>query len=136
MERGSDKHSPRLDDQLGHEVEGMVRAGRSTHAEEWADPEPSGEDQPDVDRAPDGELMGGVPEGMTPDEVTLRAEIAAVLERSAFPAGKDQLLEKAVERYAPPRVLDELKRLPADQTFGTIGEMWVALGHGHEEQRF
>lgn len=136
MERGSNKHGSRLDDQLADEVEGMVRAGRTTHAEEWADPEAPGDDQPEVDRAPDTELTGGVPEGLTPEEVALRSEVAATLRRSDFPAGRDQLLEKAVERYAPPRVLEELQRLPAEQTFANIGGMWVALGHGHEEHRF
>jgi hypothetical protein len=114
----------------------MVRAGRATHAEEWADPEPPGDDQPEVDRAPDTELIGGVPEGMTPEEVERRSEVAAALDRSVFPAGRDQLLEHAVARYAPPRVLEELQRLPADRTFANIGEMWTALGHGHEGQRF
>jgi hypothetical protein len=136
MERGSSKHSPRLDEQLEHEVEGVVRAGRATHAEEWADPEPPGDDQPEVDRAPGTELIGGVPAGLTPEEVELRSEVAAALRRSDLPADREQLLERAVERYAPPRVLDELRRLPADQTFDTIGEIWTALGHGHEEQRF
>jgi hypothetical protein len=136
MERGSNKHSPRLDNQLDHEVEGMVRAGRSTHAEEWADPEPPGDDQPEVDRAPDEDLMGAVPEGITPEEVALRSEVAAALRRADFPAGRDELLERAVERYAAPRVLEELRRLPGDQVFSNIGEMWVALGHGREEHRF
>ncbi|HEV7824546.1 MAG TPA: DUF2795 domain-containing protein [Mycobacteriales bacterium] len=136
MERGSDKHSPRVDEQLEHEVEGMMRSGRATHAQEWADPEPPGDDQPEVDRAPGTELTGGVPEGMTPEEVTLRSEIAAALERSVFPAGRDRLLENAVERYAPPRVLEELQRLPADRSFGNIGEVWTALGHGREDHRF
>jgi hypothetical protein len=136
MERGSDKHSPRLDDALEHEVEGLVRSGRSTHAEEWTDPEPPGEDQPEVDRAPDTELIGGVPEGLTPEEVELRSEVAAALRRSDFPADRERLLEGAVERYAPPRVLEELRRLPAEVTFQNVGEMWTALGHGHEEHRF
>ena len=136
MERGSSKHNPRLDNQLGHEVEGMVRSGRSTHAEEWADPEPPGEDQPEVDRAPDTELTGGVPDGMSPEEVSLRSEVAAALRRSDFPGGRDELLERAVERYAPPRVLEELRRLPGDREFANIGDMWTALGHGHEEHRF
>ncbi len=30
----STKHSPREDDELKHELEGMMRSGRSTHAEE------------------------------------------------------------------------------------------------------
>jgi hypothetical protein len=136
MERGSNKHGSRLDEQLAGEVEGTMRAGRTTHAEEWADPEAPGDDQPEVDRAPNTELTGGVPEGLTPEEVALRSELAAALQRSDFPAGREQLLEKAVERYATPRVLEELQRLPAEQTFANIGEAWAALGHGHEEQRF
>jgi hypothetical protein len=136
MERGSDKHGPRVDEQLAGEVEGLVRSGHSTHAEEWADPEAPGDDQPDNDVFPAGELVGGVPEGLTPEEVALRSEVAAALRRSDFPAGRDELLEKAVARYAPPRVLEELRRLPADRGFATIGEMWAAMGHGHEEQRF
>jgi hypothetical protein len=136
MERGSDKHGPHVDEQLAHEVEGLVRSGHSTHAEEWADPEPSGDDQPDVDVFPAGELVGGVPEGLTAEEVALRSEIASFLRRSDFPAGRDQLLEKAVERYAPPRVLEELRRVPAGRTVANIGELWLALGHGHEEHRF
>jgi hypothetical protein len=47
----STKHGPALDDDLKHETEGLVRGGHSTRAAEWNDPEPSGEDQPDADRA-------------------------------------------------------------------------------------
>jgi hypothetical protein len=136
MERGSDKHGPRVDDQLAGEVEGMVRSGHSTHAEEWADPEPPGDDQPDADLYPSGELLGGVPAGLTADEVELRSAVAAALRRSDFPAGRDELLEKAVERYASPRVLEELRRLPADRAYANLGDMWAALGHGHEDTRF
>jgi len=75
VERGSDKHSPLRDDQLKHETEGLVRASRTTHAEEWKDPEPSGEDQPDADRAPSGTLHGGVPAGMTEEDVEDRKSV-------------------------------------------------------------
>jgi len=61
MERGSDKHSARMDDALDAEVRGMMTAGRETRGEAWNSAEPSGEDQPDVDRAPDSTLVGGVP---------------------------------------------------------------------------
>jgi hypothetical protein len=64
MERGSDKHSARMDDALQHETEGLIRSGHDNRAD-WNSPEPSGEDQPDVDRAPNGTLAGGVPDGMT-----------------------------------------------------------------------
>jgi len=49
MDRSSDKHGPRLDDEMKKEVEGQVRSGRPTRAEEWHDPEPpEDENSPDV----------------------------------------------------------------------------------------
>jgi hypothetical protein len=65
----STKHSAREDDELKHEVEGMIRAGRATHSEEWKDPEPGAEGEPDVDSSPADTLVGGVPVGMSPDAV-------------------------------------------------------------------
>src|SRR3954463_13693135 len=86
VERGSDKHSPMVDEQLKHETEGLVRGGHGTHAEEWRDPEPSGEDQPDADLAPSGTLHGGTPQGMDADDVEGRAELATFLGRDIYPA--------------------------------------------------
>lgn len=40
MDRASSKHGPRLDDEMKKEVEGQVRSGRPTRAEQWHDPEP------------------------------------------------------------------------------------------------
>jgi len=40
MDRASSKHGPRLDEEMKKEVEGQVRSGRPTRAEEWHDPEP------------------------------------------------------------------------------------------------
>jgi len=46
--RTSDKHGPALDDEMKDEMEAPLRAGRSTRAEPWRDPEPvEGEDRPD-----------------------------------------------------------------------------------------
>lgn len=48
-DRSSNKHGSRLDDEMKHEVEGQMRAGRPTRAEEWHDPEPiETEDSPDT----------------------------------------------------------------------------------------
>jgi hypothetical protein len=46
IDRGSDKHGRRLDEALAHETEGAVRATRSTPAEEWREPEPTGKANP------------------------------------------------------------------------------------------
>jgi hypothetical protein len=48
MPRESDQHGPRQDDQLKHEVEGMLRGNGSARSEEWDAPEPSADDDPQV----------------------------------------------------------------------------------------
>jgi Protein of unknown function (DUF2795) len=128
----STKHSPREDDALAHEVEGMVRSGRSTHAEEWNDPEPTAEGDPDVDAAPGDTLTGGVPVGMTPDAVAARAELARWLDRHDFPSTGKDLVEAARDHRAPDAVADELARLPEDQVFERIGDVVRALGYPTE----
>src|SRR3954471_1518547 len=100
MERG-DKHGFRVDNEMAHETEGLVRSGRSTHAEEWNDPEPSGEDQPDADRVPNATMTGGTPPGMTPDDVEGRAELASYIGKEAYPAVRAQLIDLVIERNAP-----------------------------------
>jgi len=51
MERGNAKHSPREDDQLKHELGGTVQGNRPSRAQEWRDPEPPADDDPDVPAA-------------------------------------------------------------------------------------
>jgi len=136
MERGSDKHSPRADDELAHEVQGMIKAGRSTHMEEWNDPEPSGEDQPDVDRDPAGTLQGAVPDGMTSRDVEMRSALAQALGKNVYPATGRKLVDRARGNEAPDDVVSRLEELPADQTFGNVQEVWTTLGGGVEEHRF
>jgi Protein of unknown function (DUF2795) len=135
VERGSDKHGARMDDALAHEVEGTIEAGRSSRGEAWRDPEPSGEDQPDVDLRPDGALHGGVPDGMSEDDVELRSEVAQALGKEIYPASGAALLAKAQENSATDRVLDLLSRLPAEQTFTNVADLWTSLGGGVEQHR-
>jgi hypothetical protein len=128
----STKHSAREDDQLAHEVEGMLRSGRSTHAQEWADPEPAAEGEPDVDASPGDTLTGGVPVGMTPDAVVARAELARWLDRADFPSTGTDLVEAARDHRAPDAVTDELSRLPPGDVFERIGDVVRALGYPTE----
>lgn len=51
MERGNAKHSPREDDELKHELEGTLRGNRPSRTEQWRDPEPPADDDPDVPTA-------------------------------------------------------------------------------------
>jgi hypothetical protein len=135
VDRGSDKHSPMRDEQLKHETEGLVRGGRSTHAEEWKDPEPSGEDQPDADRAPDTTLHGGTPAGMTDDDVEGRAELASYLGKDCYPMVREQVIDLAMDRQAPVRVVDLVRRLPSGREFHNVNEIWTAVGGGVEGKR-
>lgn len=136
MERGSDQHNQRLDDAMKSETQGMMKSGRDTHAEEWKSAEPSGEDQPDVDLAPNGTLAGGVPDGMSGDDVEGRSELATYLHRSTFPAAGTALEQAAREADAPDAVLEELRGLPAGGEYANVGEVWQALHGGHEAHRF
>jgi hypothetical protein len=136
VERGSDKHSPMRDDQLKHETEGLVRSGHSTHAEEWKDPEPAGEDQPDADRAPDSTMLGGTPDGMEPDDVEGRSEIASYLGKDCYPMVREQVINLAIDRNAPTRVVDVIRRLPSGREFHNVNEIWAAVGGHVEGERF
>ena len=131
MERGSDKHSARMDDALEAEVSGLMRAGHDNRAD-WNSPEPSGEDQPDVDLVPNGTLAGGVPDGMTEDDVERRSELAALLGR-IWPATSEQVLSVAVENEAPEAVLTTLRHLPPGQSFQNLQELWATISGGHVE---
>lgn len=136
MERGSDKVSPRQDEQIKEETEGLLRSGRQTHVEEWRQLEPSGEDEPDVDRAPDGTLVGATPEGMQPDDVEQRSELARYLPGATWPAVREQLIAAAMDNGAPDEVVATVKRLPSGRTFANVSDVWRALGGGVEQQRF
>lgn len=65
-----------------------------------------------------------------------RAAIAEVLGKEVWPADRDALVAKARESTAADRVLGDLQRLPAGQTFQNVQEVAEALGLGTEQQRF
>ena len=134
MERGSDKHSARMDDALEHEVRGMMTAGRDTHAEDWKSAEPSGEDQPAVDLSADGSLHGGVPDGMTEADVEDRSTIAQYLGKEVWPATGAQLLAVAQSRQAPDRIVQLLRTCRADHSYTNLQEAWADISGGHVEQ--
>ena len=136
MDRGSDKHSARMDEALQAETRAMMTAGRETRGEEWNSPEPSGEDQPDVDRVPDGTLAGGVPEGMTERDVAERSEIASYLGKECWPADRLTLLAVAADSNAPEAVLSRLRELPDGPVFRNLQEAWAKLHGGVEAHRF
>jgi hypothetical protein len=137
MERGSSKHSPRVDEQLGHEVEGYMTAERPTRAEEWRETEPIGEDQADPGRLGEpADRQPGLPEGMTQEDVELRSELATHLPRSVFPADESGLLGHLVDTNAPERLQQLVRQLPSGQVFDHLGDVVEALGLHEERHRF
>ena len=133
MERGNTKHGARLDEQLKHETDSLTHgAPVESRVEEWREAEPAGEDQP----IPDARLVGGrdpgVGNGLSPDEVEARAELARHLRPSAFPANRTVLMSVAREEQAPEAVLDALRQLPDGREYENMQAVWTALG-GHVE---
>jgi hypothetical protein len=131
-ESRSTKHNPRLDEELEHEMQGMLKGERQTRAEEWREVEPSAEGDPDVDADPAGTLVGGTPVGMDRDAVVARAELARWLDRADYPSDGPQLVEHARDHHAPDAIVEELQRLPSGQTFERIGDVVRALGYPTE----
>lgn len=124
MERGSNKHGPRLDEQLDREVEGVVRGTAGGRVEEWREPEPSGEDQPEVTLNPQA------------DEREQLSRFGRYISRSVLPGDRAALRRSAEENEAPDDLLASLDRLPSDREFQTVAEVWSALGHADETQRW
>jgi hypothetical protein len=125
-----------MDEAMKHEVEALMRGRRATRADEWRDPEPSADDEPEVDVAPDTTLVGGTPPGMTPEDVALRAELASYLGKSVYPAGRDELLVVLAQRQAPDRLVQLVATLPADERFMNVNDIAGTLGLGVERKRF
>jgi hypothetical protein len=128
----SNKHNPRLDEELEHEVQGMMKAERATRSEEWREVEPVAEGEPDITADPAGTLVGGVPQGMDADAVVRRAELARWLDRADFPNTGPDLVEAALDHRAPDAVVEELQRLPEGETYERIGDVVRALGYPTE----
>ena len=128
----STKHSPRVDEELEHEIQGMLKAEHATRSHEWREVEPVAEGDPDITANPAGTLVGGVPVGMTEEAVVARAELARWLDRADFPATGPQLVEAARDHRAPDAVVAELERLPEGETFERIGDVARALGYPTE----
>jgi hypothetical protein len=136
MERGNSKHGPRLDDALSREVEGTLQGTAGSRVEEWRQPEPAGEDQPEATTVPTGDTRAGVPQGMTPEEVEQRSQLGRFISLSALPGDRSSLRRNAESNEAPDHVLAQLDRLPAEVEYQTVSEVWAALGHENETQRW
>jgi hypothetical protein len=127
MDRESNKHSPRVDDALAHDVDSLLHgAAEESRAQE-------GRLQEDPAVAP-GRRFGDTVPGteLTEAEVELRTEISRHLAGARFPARREDLRAVATDDHAPDHVVQALAELPADEDFATVQAVWQALG-GHVE---
>jgi uncharacterized protein DUF2795 len=122
-DRGSSQHSPRVDDELAHETEDIVRSTHESRVEEWRMTEPPADGEPMPDTMP------------YEDEIEFRSLLATSLRPSAFPCRRARLLGVAEEEFAPVRIVVALRALPAEQEFHNVEEVWEALGGRREERQ-
>ncbi|MDQ0584404.1 DUF2795 domain-containing protein [Streptomyces rishiriensis] len=121
MQRGSDRLSVHRDDEMKHELQGLLRSGHPTRVEEWHDPEPSAEDDP--------EIWGGpvVPGSSRATLETLRLELARTLGRSSFPADAGALAVGLRRKNAPDALVEAVRQLPSEDRYATVQELAEAL---------
>ncbi|TDD96052.1 DUF2795 domain-containing protein [Actinomadura rubrisoli] len=131
----SDKHGPRLDDEIGHETEGMVRGGHSTHAEEFKETEPYSGDAAWDPTAPGGDPREGSPPGMSARDVEGRSALARLLTGVRYPARPDELVAHASGEGAPDEAVGALETLP-DRDYENLADVAEELGYGRESRRF
>lgn len=126
MPRGSDKHSPRIDDGLEHDTRPLTQgAPMESRADEARQQEGAADGEPTTDALLSGDLhpdQGGG-NGLDHDEAEARSRIASFIR----PADRGELLRGAEELNAPPDVLAELRRLP-EGTYSHTEAVWEALG--------
>ena len=109
---------------LARQTESLGRCGHSTRAEEWRDPEPSSEDEPDVDLVPNADGSVGRGMDMGADDVAGRSELARYLGIAAFPGNRQVLVDVATANSAPDVVLASLQRLPDGREYANINDVW------------
>ncbi|MCU1460961.1 MAG: hypothetical protein JWO37_1036 [Acidimicrobiales bacterium] len=133
MDNGN-KHGPRLDEQLHHEVESLTRGAP---VEARAEPEREQQGAADDEPAPDALIHRHETSrdgALTHDEVELRSDLARHLRLSDFPARPARLLELLTERSAPESLIERLRQVP-DWEYETVEAVWEAMG-GNRERRF
>ncbi|MGW0840595.1 DUF2795 domain-containing protein [Streptomyces sp. NPDC002787] len=127
MQRGSDRLSAHRDDEMKHELQGLLRSGHPTRTEEWHDPEPYAEDDPEV-------AYGPVTPSRAPARVeALRLELARVLGRTSFPAGSAELIRVLRGRHAPDRLVELLERLPRKVRYDSAHRLAEAVVQAQDE---
>jgi hypothetical protein len=121
------KYGPREDEALKRDLRSELQAGRATRAEEWREPQPPAEDEPEATWAPEGR-PGGTPPGEDWDVIELRSHLARHLDRTAFPATREHLIEVLQGHQAEDQLIDLVSGLPEGATFASFHDVLEALG--------
>lgn len=130
IQRQSNKHTPRVDEQLDHETASLTH-GAPVGSRSRADLR---QEDPAEDVRAETSVPGGTPAGMSPEDVEIRAELARSLRPSAFPAHPSRLVEVAQAEQASELLIAFLRRLP-DRRFQVLEEVYEALGEPGEQHR-
>ena len=126
MQRGSDRLNVHRDDEMKQELQGLLRSGHPTRVEEWNDPEPTADDDPEV-------AGGPVEPGPGPGRLdAVRLELGRLLGRTAFPATPGTLADALRERAAPDRLVELVAALPEKTVFRTASDLARALTNDGE----
>ncbi|WP_425827721.1 DUF2795 domain-containing protein [Streptomyces fractus] len=126
MQRGSDRLNVHRDDEMKHELQGLLRSGHPTRVEEWNDPEPAAEDDPEV-------AGGPVEPGLGPGRLdAVRLELGRLLGRTSFPATPAALAAGLRERAAPDRLVELVAALPPGTVFQNASDLAKALTNDGE----
>lgn len=123
MERESDKHNPRVDDAMAHDVDSLLHGS----AEESRSQEARLQEDPAV--AP-GRRFDDVIPGVeiTDADLEARAELSRHLAAAHFPATKGDLVSAAADDHAPEDMLASLRALPDGEVYENVQAVWQALG--------
>jgi hypothetical protein len=126
-ERGSSKHGPRLDEEMAREVEGEITGRPGGRAEEWREPEPAADGEPDAEWAPPGHIAEPTGDDRDPDYRDHRARIGTYISLTEFPATGARILSEARNHNAPQDVLEVLGRLNMAHRYANSQELWKSL---------
>lgn len=135
MERTTNKHSPRIDDAIEHDVQSLVD-GRSgdARAQESRMAEPHAEGEPEIDQGARWDDHDDQGIGVPADVADERADLARFVASAQWPATRDELLEAADRNHATDAVMEKLGRLPhGDTEYGNVQDVWRALGGDVED---
>jgi hypothetical protein len=118
------KHGPRVDEELAHETQGLVRGGHDEGRTEARRQQAPGPGEPELHAPTRPELAR---RGPAAGDVEGRTRLAGALEGTHYPAGRASLVEAARSNSAPQELIDRLAGLPDRRTFDTVQEVWEAV---------